>query len=38
MRLRLETDYGIRCMLYLAQQTDYVQAGKIAAAMDVPEM
>lgn len=37
MRLRLETDYGIRCMLYLAQQTDYVQAGKIAAAMDVPE-
>mgnify|MGYP005768802409 FL=1 len=37
MRLRLETDYGIRCMLYLAQQTDYAQAGKIAAAMDVPE-
>ena len=37
MRLRLETDYGIRCMLYLAQQSDYVQAGKIAAAMEVPE-
>lgn len=37
MRLRLETDYGIRCMLYLAQQKDYVQAGKIAAAMEVPE-
>lgn len=37
MRLRLETDYGIRCMLYLAQHTDYVQAAKIAAAMEVPE-
>lgn len=37
MRLRLETDYGIRCMLYLAQQKDYVQAGKIATAMEVPE-
>ncbi len=37
MRLRLETDYGIRCVLYLAQQNDYVQAGKIASAMNVPE-
>ena len=37
MRLRLETDYGIRCVMYLAQQTEYVQASKIAAAMQVPE-
>ena len=37
MRLRLETDYGIRCVLFLAQHTEYVQAGKIAAATQVPE-
>ena len=37
MRLRLETDYGIRCILYLAQQDEYVQAGKIALEMAVPE-
>lgn len=37
MRLRLETDYGIRCILYLARQSEYVQAGKIAAEMEVPE-
>ena len=37
MRLRLETDYGIRCILYLARQEDYVQAGKIAMEMAVPE-
>ena len=37
MRLRLETDYGIRCILYLAKQEEYVQAGKIAMEMAVPE-
>lgn len=37
MRLRLETDYGIRCVLFLSQHQEYVQAGRIAAATNVPE-
>ena len=37
MRLRLETDYAIRSVLYLAQQNDYVTALKIAQTMEIPE-
>lgn len=37
MRLRLETDYAIRSVLYLAQQDDYVTAVKIAQTMEIPE-